>query len=35
MSEQVKIFKGNALAIEAIDCLCETDEKLARKLGLS
>lgn len=31
MIEQVKIFKGNALAIEVIDGFTETDEKLAQK----
>lgn len=32
MIEQIKTFKGNALAIEVIDGFTETDEKLAQKL---
>lgn len=31
MIEQIKTFKGNALAIEVIDGFTETDEKLAQK----
>jgi len=32
MIEQIKTFKGNALAIEVIDGFTKTDEKLVEKL---